>query len=235
MYQWSCKHRSDFWHFTWNYFPIVFSGQVPNPVVDEKARIDTVPRWFAGVKLNFAENILYVGDRQGRATKSPGKEDAKIACTAVREGSFLEPIVHVSWRELRERVGRLSQAMRAHGVKKGDRVALVASSSVDTLTVFLAVTTLGGIFSSSSTDMGTRGILERLTQIEPKFLFMDDWAVYNRKRIDLRPKMKEIVDGMRHISEFQGRSRPETFFFSPDARVKYISLQSFMSTLTPRC
>ena len=204
LYQWSCKRRSDFWHFTFNYFPIVYSGKIPNPVVDENARIDTVPEWFKGVQLNFAENVLYVGDRYGRRTKGPGKADSKIACTEVREGSFLEPIRQVTWKELRESVGRLSQAMKAHGVQKGDRVALVASNCLNTLTVFLAVTTLGGLFSSSSTDMGTKGILERLTQIEPKFVFMEDWAVYNQKQIDLRPKMKEIIEGMRHISNFRG-------------------------------
>ena len=148
--------------------------------------------------------MLFVGDQDGNPTKSPGKEDDKIACTEVREGSFLEPIKQVTWKELRERVGRLSQAMKAHGVRKGDRVALVASNCLDTLTVFLAVTALGGLFSSSSTDMGTKGILERLTQIEPKFVFMEDWAVYNQKRIDLRPKMREIVEGMKHISNFRG-------------------------------
>ena len=223
LYQWSCKHRSDFWHFTFHYFPIVYTGKVPNPVVDEKARIDSVPRWFKGVKLNFAENVLYVGDKFGRPSKSPGKEDSKIACTEVRERSFLEPIRQVTWKELRERVGRLSQAMKAHGVQKGDRVALVASTCLDTLTVFLAVTALGGLFSSSSTDMGTKGILERLTQIEPKFLFMEDWAVYNRKKIDLRPKMKDLVKGMRHISEFKGIISQARF---PDAPADISSVPS---------
>lgn len=154
--------------------------------------------------MNFAENILFCGDAQGRASISPGKEDDKIACTEVREGSFLEPIRQISWRELRNRVGRCEQAMKAHGIKKGDRVAVVSSTSLDTLTIFLAVTALGGIFSSSSTDMGVKGILDRLTQIRPKLLFMDDKALYNGKKTDLRQKMTEIVNGMEDIREFQG-------------------------------
>lgn len=154
--------------------------------------------------MNFAENILFCGDSQHRATVSPGKEDDKIACTEVREGSNLEPIRQISWKELRHRVGRCEQAMKAHGIKKGDRVAVVSSNSLDTLTVFLAVTALGGIFSSSSTDMGVKGILDRLTQIRPKLLFMDDKALYNGKKIDLRQKMADIVNGMKGIREFQG-------------------------------
>ncbi len=204
LYQWSCRHRSDFWLLTFQYFPIVYTGRLLDSAVDESARIDSVPEWFRDVKLNFAENILYTGNKFGHPTKAPGKEDGKIACIGVREGSFLEPMTETSWGSLRKRVGCLSQAMRAHGVVKGDRIALVASTCLDSLTVFLAITAIGGIFSSSSTDMGTKGILERLRQIEPKYLFMDDWAVYNAKRIDLRPKMRDVLHGMRDIRNFRG-------------------------------
>lgn len=164
--------------------------------------MDSVPQWFAGVKLNFAENILFSPDPSDPSKLAKtGKEDTKIACTEVREGCT--EIRDVSWAELRQRVGRLANAMRAHGVGKGDRVAVVASNSLDTLTVFFAITSLGGLFSSSSTDMGSKGILDRLTQIKPKYVFVDDRAVYNGKTIDLRPKMEEVVTGMRDVIEFE--------------------------------
>lgn len=194
---------------------MIYSGKIPNQVVDESARMDSIPRWFAGVKINFAQNILFSGDKNGNPIIDAAKADDKIACTEVREGSFLEPIRHVSWKELRQRVGRLSQAMRARGVKKGDRIAVVASTSVDTLVVFLATTALGALFSSSSTDMGVKGILDRLTQIKPKYLFMDDWAVYNGKTIDLRAKMKDVVAGMTGVAEFEGIVSQVRFADSP--------------------
>jgi acetoacetyl-CoA synthetase len=100
--------------------------------------------------------------------------------------------------------GRYSQALRAHGVKKGDRVAGVVSNSAEALVLMLAVTAIGAIYSSSATDMGTKGILDRMVQIEPTFIFMDDVAVYNRKETDLRPKMKEIVEGMSKVACFKG-------------------------------
>ena len=188
-----------------DYFPIVYRGTVPSTVVDESARMDSIPRWFTGVRMNFAENILFSGDvATGRPVIGTAKADAKIAVTEVREGAFLEPIRQISWKELRQRVGRLSNAMRAWGVKKGDRVALVASTCLDTLVVLLATATLGALFSSSSTDMGSKGILDRLTQIRPRWLFMDDWAVYNGKTVDLRDKMREIMKGMGGVEEFQG-------------------------------
>jgi acetoacetyl-CoA synthetase len=130
---------------------LIYSGSYAK-VVDESARIDSIPRWFEGVRMNFAENLLYSRIPGEAASKRGfiGKEDGKVALTEVREG------------------GVLASAMKEHGVKKGDRVVVVASNSVDTLKVLLAVTTLGGLFSSSSTDMGVQGVLQRALQVTPK-------------------------------------------------------------------
>ena len=195
--------------------------------------MDRVPKWFEGVRLNFAENLLYLpvsGEKSKVSTA--GKEDDKVACTEVREGC--SEIRDITWRELRARAGTLTSAMRAHGVMKGDRVAVVASNSLDTLCVFLAITAVGGIFSSSSTDMGTKGVLDRLLQIQPKYLFMDDAALYNGKKLDLRDKMAEIVQGMGSVSEFAGVvsvprwSQPLDISRIPRAQ----KLESYMSKAT---
>lgn len=165
--------------------------------------MDQIPRWFHGVRVNYAENMLYTPSASSKSSISTtSKEDSKIALTEVREGC--SEIRHFTWKELRQRVGRLTSAMQAQGVQKGDRCAVVASNSVDTLTVFLAVTSLGGLFSSSSTDMGTKGVLDRLLQIKPRWLFMDDGGLYNGKTLDLRSKMKEVVEGMTGVEEFLG-------------------------------
>ena len=118
--------------------------------------------------MNFAENLLYTrgaGDSTtNRGTK--GKEDHKIAVTEVREGAT--EIRDINWGQLRSEVAELASAMKNSGFRKGDRVGILASNSLDTLKVFLATTALGGLFSSSSTDMGTKGVLDRLLQIRPR-------------------------------------------------------------------
>jgi acetoacetyl-CoA synthetase len=168
--------------------------------VDEAASIETIPHWFDGVRLNFAENILFSSDARDRLR---GKEDDKVAVVQVREAGA-EGTTYVTWKELRNRTGRLAQALKAHGVKRGDRIAVCASNSLDTLLVFLATTALGAIFSSMSTDMGTKGLLDRLQQIKPVWLFMDDFAVYNGKKVDLRLKMTELAKELDGVAEFQG-------------------------------
>ncbi|KAL4977768.1 hypothetical protein BDW66DRAFT_165416 [Aspergillus desertorum] len=187
LYTWSVKNRS----YT--------------TVVDESARIDSIPSWFEGVWLNFAENMLFTAEKIADGTHlitRAGKEDNKVVATQVREGAA-EPAVSITWSQLRQRTGKLLQALKAAGLTKGDRVAVVAGNSIDTLVVFLAVTALGGLFSSASTDTGVKGILDRLVQIKPKFVFFDDAAVYNGKHIDLRPKITEVVDGLKDTPEFE--------------------------------
>jgi acetoacetyl-CoA synthetase len=199
LHNYSIQHRASFWNYCWKYFQIIHEGSY-EAVVDKTARIDTIPHWFHGVRLNFAENILFSTDERNRLR---GKEDDKVAVVEVREAGA-EGASYVTWKELRQRTGRLVQALKAHGVNRGDRIAVCASNSVDTLLVFLATTALGAIFSSMATDMGTKGLLDRLLQIKPVWLFMDDFAVYNGKTVDLRAKMAAIVKGLDAVAEFKG-------------------------------
>ncbi|KAF2403011.1 acetoacetyl-CoA synthase [Trichodelitschia bisporula] len=201
LYDWSITERVQFWEMVWEEIEIIHEGSYKK-VFDPNARMDSVPHWFEGVRMNFAENVLFTRGKARSDATTWDKSNDKVCVTEAREGAT--EIRDFTWRELRTRVGLLSNAMRAHGVKRGDRVAVVASNSMDTLVVFLAVTALGGLFSSSSTDMGLKGILDRLLQIHPVWVFFDDWAVYNGKTTDLRPKIKDLLKGLDGIAEFKG-------------------------------
>ncbi|KAB8238461.1 acetoacetyl-CoA synthase [Aspergillus alliaceus] len=217
LYQWTINNRAAFWDFCWNYFSIIHEGSYTT-VIDESARIDSIPSWFEGIRLNFAENMLFTSERTPTGDQiitTKNKEDAKIALTQIREGGS-EPAVCITWAELRRKTGRLTQALKAAGVVKGDRVAVVASNSIDTLVVLLATTALGALFSSASTDTGVKGILDRLLQLRPRWVFVDDGAIYNGKRINLRPKIGDIVEGLRGIEEFQGVVAMPRFASPPD-------------------
>ncbi|KAH7033009.1 acetoacetyl-coenzyme A synthetase [Microdochium trichocladiopsis] len=204
LYQWSIDHRSKFYAQLFDYLHIIHEGSYTR-VVDESAPINDLPHWFEGVRLNFAENVLW--SRSSAADPedyhgTTGKEDSKIALTAVREGCT--ELKEVSWGELRARSAHYAAALKALGVGRGDRIVVVGSNSVETQLILIATTWVGGIFSSSSSDMGAQGVLQRTVQIDPKFIFMDDAAVYNGKTLDLRDKMSEILKGMEPCANFQG-------------------------------
>ncbi|KAK4453670.1 hypothetical protein QBC34DRAFT_291347 [Podospora aff. communis PSN243] len=200
LHNYSITQRSAFWAHVFDSANFIHSGRYTS-VVDETLPIDAVPQWFPGVELNFAENMLFYGlGGEKRGTK--GKEDGKIALTEVREGEVEER--SVTYGELRRMAGRVAAAMRARGVQKGDRVVIVGANSVETLLVWLATAWLGAVFSSSSTDMGVTGILQRAVQVEPKLVFMDDAALYNGKVVDLRGKMEEVEKGLKDGRNFEG-------------------------------
>ncbi|KAF9771387.1 hypothetical protein IL306_010979 [Fusarium sp. DS 682] len=196
LHQYSVTERSDFWAFLWEYSGLIHEGTYTR-VVDESARMDSIPAWFEGIRLNFAENLLL--PLRGLS----GKQDDEVAVTEFNE-SGPQSRTPLTWGRLRQRVGRLAQAMKANGVVRGDRIASCSCNNIDTMVVFLATSAVGAIFSSNSTDMGVSGILERLQQIKPRWVFMDDTALYNGKRIDLREKLRSVVDGLQTIPEFRG-------------------------------
>ena len=71
------------------------------------------------------------------------------------------------WDELRALVSQLQQAMRALGVKPGDRVAAMLPNMPEAIAGMLAAASLGAIWSSCSPDFGVEGVLDRFGQIEP--------------------------------------------------------------------
>lgn len=167
LYSWSCANRAVFFEQVWQQASLIHEGSYTT-VVDESKTISQLPRWFEGVRLNFAENLLWSRgpeDEPGAHT-TRFKEDGKVAIVEVREGN--SEVKHITWAQLRRETARLAGALHARGVRQGDRVVIVGSHSVQTFIVFLATTWLGAIFSSSSTDMGVGGLLQRTVQINPK-------------------------------------------------------------------
>ncbi|KAI1485187.1 acetoacetyl-coenzyme A synthetase [Biscogniauxia mediterranea] len=203
LYQFSIAKRSEFYAEVFDYVNLIHAGTYAR-VVDESQPVDSIPRWFEGVQVSWVENVLWsrssldLADHRGKA----GKEDSKIALTEVREG--VSEIRHVTWATLRELSATYAAALHAGGVRRGDRIVVVGANSVETLVIFNATGWLGAIFSSSSTDMGAQGILQRAVQTNPKYVFMDDAALYNGKKIDLRQKMSEVVAGMKDCDQFAG-------------------------------
>ncbi|KHO00292.1 acetoacetyl-CoA synthase [Metarhizium album ARSEF 1941] len=201
LYKWSCSNRNQFWSLVWETMPFIHSGSYTEPV-DESVPVSRLPPWFAGIRLNWTENFLWsrsVNDAPGARTQL-NKEDSRIALTEVREGNT--EVRHMTWAELRTRVAELATAMKERGVGRGDRVVAVGAHSATTLIVFLATTWLGALFSSSSTDMGVGGLLQRAVQIDPKYVFFDDGALYNGKAIDLGAKIQGVVQGLQQCPSF---------------------------------
>ncbi|KAJ7879114.1 acetoacetyl-CoA synthetase [Mycena leptocephala] len=168
-----------FWLDLWEFLGIISS--VPPKKILEPGAIPEVPIWFPEARLNYAENLLF-------------RKDDAIACTAGGETG----VVHdYSYRQLHEMVRKMACAMRHHGLKKGDRVAALVNNTVSAVVICLATASIGGIYSSTMTDMGTQGILDRYRQIRPTFLFAETEVTYTGKVINLVPKITDVFRDLR--------------------------------------
>jgi acetoacetyl-CoA synthetase len=181
LHAWSVAQVADFWDLVWDFCGIV--GEKGERRLTEGDRMPGA-RFFPDAKLNFAENLL----------ARPGRGDALIFRDEDNSAS------RMSWEELTALVSRLQQALRAHGVGHGDRVAAMIPNLPETVALMLAVTSLGAIFSSCSPDFGERGVLDRFGQIAPKIFVSVDGYRYNRKPISIIDKVAAVANGL-HSAE----------------------------------
>ncbi|TCD70349.1 hypothetical protein EIP91_003701 [Steccherinum ochraceum] len=164
-----------FWEDLWQYIGVIYS--VPPEKIITEGRFKEIPTWFPGARLNYAENLLcHDGDA--------------IAVTAARESG---EITHYSFRQLRNMVRDMAAAMRVNGLQTGDRVAAVVTNHISALVIALSAASIGAMYSSTAPDMGTKGILDRYTQIKPKLYFAETEVFYAGKTTNLIGRVAEVA------------------------------------------
>ena len=175
LHAWSIDRREDFWSLVWDHCGVV--GEKGERVLVDGDRMPGAA-FFPDASLNFAENLL----------RHRGPGDAIVFKGEDKASS------RMSWDELRAMVSRLQQAMRAEGVKAGDRVAAMMPNMPETVACMLAATSIGAIWSSCSPDFGEQGVLDRFGQIEPVIFVAPDGYWYNGKRNDVSAKVKAVLE-----------------------------------------
>jgi acetoacetyl-CoA synthetase len=159
---WSVRELEQFWEAVWEFCGVRASAPYER-VLDSH----TMPgaRWFEGAQLNYAENMLT--DRKSGAMRDP-------AALAVLHASELRELQSITWGELSREVAQVAAGLRALGVGRGDRVVACMPNIPETLIAFLAVVSLGAIWSSAAPEFGARSVVDRFAQIEPKLLLTVD-------------------------------------------------------------
>lgn len=176
LHQWSIDQRESFWQAIVDVFDIEFR-EPPGAVLIEGPQMPSA-QWFPGATLNFAEHLLR-------------RRDDYPALISVSEDGQRRQLTYA---ELAGHVAGLQQSLRAVGVGLGDRVAACMPNTWQTLVAMLATTSLGAIWSCSSPDFGTQGMIDRFGQIEPKVLLTCAGYRYAGKLIDQTAKVNEILE-----------------------------------------
>ena len=182
LYDWSVDNIEDFWASIWEFSKIKYSKKYDAFLSGDKM---FGAKWFEGTKLNFAENLLRYSDN-------------RKAIISIREDS---PNVILSYKELNFNVAKVAYSLRKLGIKKDDRVAGFVTNIPEAVIAMLAATSIGAIWTSCSPDFGINSIFDRFNQIKPKILFAIEEYQYNGKKIDCKPKIKEIKKRIRSLGK----------------------------------
>jgi acetoacetyl-CoA synthetase len=183
LWRWSVEDIDGFWQAVWEYFDIAARG-VPTPALASAEMPGA--KWFPGVRLNYVEQVFR------HAT------EARPAIVFRNEAGEQR---EVSWAELQRQVGALAAQLRGMGVRRGDRVAAFMPNVPETAVAFLAVASLGAVWSVCSPDMGRVAVLDRFRQIAPKVMIAVGGYRYGGKAHDRRALVGELLAELTSVEE----------------------------------
>ena len=183
LWEWSVSQPGKFWDSLWDFFEVL-GDRGDGPALADA----TMPgaRWFPGATLNYARNAL-------RAAEAAPDIPALIAYSERGRTDSL------SFRQLASEVARVAAGLRGLGVAKGDRVAAFLPNTPQAVVALLATASIGAIWSSCSPDFGTRSVVDRFAQIDPKVLIAVDGYTYNGKYFDRTETVREIAAGLPNL------------------------------------
>lgn len=144
LHKWSVTDPHNFWIDLWDYVGLV--PKLPPEITkayDARIPISNVPPFFEGASINYAENVL----------TQPLISSQSPSLIGLREGQNLDPEIW-TWSKLREEVRKVRSALLRSGIKKGDRVAALVSTSIWSVALFLGSASMGAIFTSIAPDLG---------------------------------------------------------------------------------
>ncbi len=175
LWQWSVTEIEDFWKSVWDYYELQSSAPMRAVLTDH-----TMPgaEWFPGARLNYSEHVFR-------------NADARYPALIFQSEST--DAVEIGWGELRSSVAAVAASLRRMGVGPGDRVVGVLPNICETVIAFLATAAIGAVWSCCSPDFGTRGVIDRFRQIEPRVLLAVDGYTYGGRRFDRTAALNEII------------------------------------------
>jgi len=166
--------------------PDAFWGQVaqrlewmkaPTRIRDVSYQLDDFHiRWYADGELNASVNCL------DRHLATRGDKTALI----FEQDDPAKPAQHISYRDLHARVCQLANALRALGVRKGDRVTIYLPMIPEAAVAMLACARIGAIHSVVFGGFAPQSIADRIHDSTSKLIITADEGLRGGKKIPLK-------------------------------------------------
>ncbi|MDG1338169.1 MAG: acetate--CoA ligase [Flavobacteriaceae bacterium] len=140
--------------------------------------------WFQNAKLNITENIFERNLKQ-RAGK-----------TAIiwEPNDPSESPIHITYKELYEETCRFSNALRAKGIKKGDRVIIYMPMVPEAAIAMLACARVGAVHSVVFAGFSSTSLADRINDCQAKMVLTSDGNFRGSKTIPVKPVVDEALE-----------------------------------------
>ncbi|MDP4607858.1 MAG: acetoacetate--CoA ligase [Burkholderiaceae bacterium] len=200
LWEWSTTDLEAFWRSIWDYFDLESATPFERVL---SHNVMPGAKWFEGASLNYTAQVL----RHVRPADQAGMP-AFIADNERGERT------EMSWPELAHQVRAVATHLQSMGIGMGDRVVAYMPNTPHTAVAFLAVASLGAVWSVCAPDMGTKAVLDRFAQIEPTALIACNGVTYAGKHLDRGDVVNELVQALptlRHVVQVDTLGRSTTW------------------------
>ena len=140
--------------------------------------------WFQNAKLNITENIFE------RNLKERGDKTAIIW----EPNDPSEAPIHITYKELYEETCRFSNALRAKGIKKGDRVIIYMPMVPEAAIAMLACARVGAVHSVVFAGFSSTSLADRINDCQAKMVLTSDGNFRGSKTIPVKPLVDEALE-----------------------------------------
>ena len=141
--------------------------------------------WFSGGRLNACFNCV------DRHTETRGDRTA-IIWAADEPGVYKR----ITYRELKHHVCRLANVLLAHGVQKGDRVAIYMPMIPEAAYAMLACARIGAAHSVVFGGFSAEALRDRIVDARCKVVLTANEGMRGGKRVPLKTIVDRAIEGM---------------------------------------
>ena len=141
--------------------------------------------WYSGGRLNACYNCV------DRHLEERGEQTA-IIWAGDEPGDYR----YISYREVKHNVARIANVLRAHGVKKGDRVCIYLPMTPELAYAMLACARIGAVHSVVFAGFSAESLRDRILDAGCKVVFTANEGMRGGRRIPLKATVDQAVEGL---------------------------------------
>ncbi len=145
-------------------------------------------RWYPGAELNTCHNALDRHVVAGNGNRAALIYDSPVTNT----------IRSYSYAELRDSVAKLAGAIRALGVKKGDRVIIYMAMTPEAVMAMLACARIGAVHSVVFGGFAPRELATRIDDAKPVLMIASSCGLEPGRVVEYKPLLDQAIEIAAH-------------------------------------